>query len=604
MKNIYYKSSEGVVINLIEKPYMMLSETDLLNWEWQYETVGTNYPYISAFKNQMVSKAISVRVSGATEDVFYNNLEHLIEVVDRDVRLNQAGRLYCGDYYIECFITGTTKAKVFRKTYTTLGLTILAENGDWKSIQDQSYSGVSGGKYINKYCVPSVSSNENDYEYGVVEDTQGTFTFTADYSQGFDVSYYTTFTFESVSANVQYRFFPNEAYTTVTPSDCPLEIDVSNKDKIEVKPSTFCTISYSMTVEPNASFISWQTSEYDEVREFVLDLGDVTSIESITGIKVANLVGETHTASMMLSQDNINWSTAETVTMSGTSDYSLDHTPSTPIDIRYIKITSDGLFKVSSRTFKIEAHFTGEEQNLATSVVVSNEGLRSYNYEITEQGLVETSFNIDTYASVGIFVGLVLTLPEPTTIVAINNLSIKNKGTNATNFYIKNQSDNTIDSATVQPNETINYSWSGEEEVEQVKLGVFGIAHFEVTSSNFEILEEQTEAPHRYILNENYVPSDVIIKINGPTTSPSIMIGDNQYGAENITLDDGEYLEINTQDETIQHYVDSEGWVNVFNHRLDDTFEKIEVGTSEITWQGNLDIDIRLLNSRSDPKWN
>ena len=604
MKNIYYKSSEGVVINLIEKPYMMLSETDLLNWEWQYETVGTNYPYISAFKNQMVSKAISVRVSGATEDVFYNNLEHLIEVVDRDVRLNQAGRLYCGDYFIECFITGTTKAKVFRKTYTTLGLTILAENGDWKSIQDQSYSGVSGGKYINKYCVPSVSSNENDYEYGVVEDTQGTFTFTADYSQGFDVSYYTTFTFESVSANVQYRFFPNEAYTTVTPSDCPLEIDVSNKDKIEVKPSTFCTISYSMTVEPNASFISWQTSEYDEVREFVLDLGDVTSIESITGIKVANLVGETHIASMMLSQDNINWSTAETVTMSGTSDYSLDHTPSTPIDIRYIKITSDGLFKVSSRTFKIEAHFTGEEQNLATSVVVSNEGLRSYNYEITEQGLVETSFNIDTYASVGIFVGLVLTLPEPTTIVAINNLSIKNKGTNATNFYIKNQSDNTIDSATVQPNETINYSWSGEEEVEQVKLGVFGIAHFEVTSSNFEILEEQTEAPHRYILNENYVPSDVIIKINGPTTSPSIMIGDNQYGAENITLDDGEYLEINTQDETIQHYVDSEGWVNVFNHRLDDTFEKIEVGTSEITWQGNLDIDIRLLNSRSDPKWN
>ena len=128
--------------------------------------------------------------------------------------------------------------------------------------------------------------------------------------------------------------------------------------------------------------------------------------------------------------------------------------------------------------------------------------------------------------------------------------------------------------------------------------------YVEVTSSNFEILEEQTQAPHRYILNENYVPSDAIIRIYGPTTSPSIMIGDNQYGAENITLDDGEYLEINTKDETIQHYVDSEGWVNVFNHRLDDTFEKIEVGTSEITWQGNLDIDIRLLNSRSDPKWN
>ena len=45
------------------------------------------------------------------------------------------------------------------------------------------------------------------------------------------------------------------------------------------------------------------------------------------------------------------------------------------------------------------------------------------------------------------------------------------------------------------------------------------------------------------------------------------MIADSNYGAENITLAEGEFLEINTQDETIKHYVDSEGFVNVFNHR-------------------------------------
>ena len=593
---IYYKSSEGVVVNLIETPYMMLTETDLLNWEWQYETVGNNFPYATAFKNQMVSKTFKLRVSGSSETDFLNNLEHLVETVDRDTRLLQKGKLYFGDYYLECLIIGCEKAKVYKKTYTTLQLKVLAEDGDWKSTQDQSYSGVSGGKYINKYCVPSVSSNENDYEYGVVEDTQGTFTFTAQFSQPYNVSYYMTFTFESVSANISYKL-DNGSDVTVTPSDCPLEIDVSSANNIVITPSQFLTISYSMTAEPNANYINWSSAVDDETREFVLDLGDITSVESVSEMFITNLTNSQQTAKMELSQDGINWLTAETETLNANQTKELGLTTLT--DFRYLKVTSSGQFQVNSRTFKIEAHFTGEEQNLAKSVIVSSSALNNYTYEITEQGLVEMSIG---FYSVGYPAQMIFTLPETTTIVSINNLTIKNNES-ATRTLEVIGDNRVLDTVTLTANSTTNYSWSGEEEVSVVKLQL-QCRDVEITSSNFEILEEQTEAPHRYILNENYVPSDAIIKIYGPTTFPSIMIGDNQYGAENITLDDGEYLEINTKDETIQHYVDSEGWVNVFNHRLDDTFEKIEVGTSEITWQGNLDIDIRLLNSRSDPKWN
>lgn len=593
---IYYKSSEGVVVNLIETPYRMLTETDLLNWEWQYETVGNNFPYATAFKNQMVSKTFKLRVSGSSETDFLNNLEHLVETVDRDTRLLQKGKLYFGDYYLECLIIGCEKAKVYKKTYTTLQLKVLAEDGDWKSTQDQSYSGVSGGKYINKYCVPSVSSNENDYEYGVVEDTQGTFTFTAQFSQGYNVSYYMAFTFESVSANIQYKL-DNGSDVTVTPSDCPLEIDVSSANNIVITPSQFLTISYSMTAEPNANYINWSSAVDDETREFTLDLGDITSVESVSGMFITNLTNSQQTAKMELSQNGINWRTAETETLNANQTKELGLTTLT--DFRYLKVTSSGQFQVNSRTFKIEAHFTGEEQNLATSVIVSFAPSSIQTYTITEEGIVEL---YRKFASSGYPIQMTFTLPETTTIVAINNLTIKNNENETRALYIKGD-DQTLDTVTLSANSTTNYSWSGEAEVSVVALQLQS-RNVEVTSSNFEILEEQTEAPHRYILNENYVPSDAIIRIYGSTTSPSIMIGDNQYGAENITLDDGEYLEINTKDETIQHYVDSEGWVNVFNHRLDDTFEKIEVGTSEITWQGNLDIDIRLLNSRSDPKWN
>lgn len=591
---IYYKSSEGVVVNLIETPYRMLTETDLLNWEWQYETVGNNFPYATAFKNQMVSKTFKLRVSGSSETDFLNNLEHLVETVDRDTRLLQKGKLYFGNYYLECLIIGCEKAKVYKKTYTTLQLKVLAEDGDWKSTQDQSYSGVSGGKYINKYCVPSVSSNENDYEYGVVEDTQGTFTFTAQFSQGYNVSYYMTFTFESVSANISYKL-DNGSDVTVTPSDCPLEIDVSSANNIVITPSQFLTISYSMTAEPNANYINWSSAVDDETREFVLDLGDITSVESVSGMFITNLTNSQQTAKMELSQDGVNWATAKTETLNANQTKELGLTTLT--DFRYLKVTSSGQFQVNSRTFKIEAHFTGENQNLATSCVVSS--APNQTYIVTEEGIVEL---YKRYTNVGIITKMDFTLAETTTVVEINNLTLTNNDSASRTFVVYGDN-NVLDTVTVNANSSTNYSWSGEEELSTISLGVKA-QNFEISSSNFEILEEQTEAPHRYILNENYVPSDAIIRIYGPTTFPSIMIGDNQYGAENITLDDGEYLEINTKDETIQHYVDSEGWVNVFNHRLDDTFEKIEVGTSEITWQGNLDTDIRLLNSRSDPKWN
>ena len=314
MKDIYYKSSEGVIINLIGSDYTMLSETDLFNTEWQYETVGTNYPYISAFKNQMVSKTCTVVVSGTSNQNMLDNLEHLIEVVDRDVRIGQMGRIYYGNYYRECYCTATEKSKTEGKTKCPVGLTFVSEDGDWKSTQDQSYSGVSGGKYINKYCVPSVSSNENDYEYGVVEDTQGTFTFTAQFSQGYNVSYYMTFTFESVSANISYKL-DNGSDVTVTPSDCPLEIDVSSANNIVITPSQFLTISYSMTAEPNANYINWSSAVDDETREFVLDLGDITSVESVSGMFITNLTNSQQTAKMELSQDGINWATAKTETL-------------------------------------------------------------------------------------------------------------------------------------------------------------------------------------------------------------------------------------------------------------------------------------------------
>ena len=612
---IYYKSSEGVVINLIETPYRMLTDTDLLNWEWTYETVGANYPYATAFKNQMVSHSFNLRVSGNSEADFLNNLEHFVEVVDRDARLNQKGKIYFGDYYIECLIVGCSKDKVYKKTYTKLQLKVLAEDGDWKNNQFQTYSGLSGGVWINKYSIPIVSSSEQNFSYGEPTKEEASFRIPSDIEVSRNLNGCETFTFISVDHNVDYRFDPNGNYSTVTPSDCPLEIDTSSYDldaKIYMKSISTTLIHWSIEPDEDATMIDWTNEPNDIEPIFTIDLGLPTQIESITGLDIGK--GSNYFSGsecyLKISEDGINWTQIDSCEIpSATGVYeTLGNTWSSSYPtVRYIRVMSSLVnvsplfapFCLRTKSFKVKARFTGEEQNLATSVMVSSAPSNIQTYTITDENIVELyrKFN-----SIGYPITMTFTLPTTTTIVAINNLVIENNDSVSRTLDILDENDNIIDSCVVSANSTANYSWSGEEEVSQIKFSMQS-SNVVVTSSDFEILEKQTQAPHRYLLNDNYCPSDAIIKIYGATSSPSITIGSNQYGGENFNISSTQWLEINTKDETMV-LTDGEGTENVFYHRLEKSFEPIDVGTQEILWSGNLQVDIELLNARSDPKWN
>lgn len=602
---LYYKSSEGTVLNLIGDEYKMLSETDLFNTEWQYEIVGSNYPYISAFKNQMVSKSCTVVVSGTTNDDLKDNLEHLIEVLDRDVRLNQVGAIYYGNYYRKCICTATEKGKVEGKTKTNVTLTFVAENGDWQSEQLSTYSGLSGGKYLNNYCVPSISSSE--ISYGSNSEITGSLQTNAEARVYLDVGTAQTVTIESATESFKYSILNSSDWVTVEPTDCPIDIDVSSKilnTQISFGVvSNTSVLEYTMTPLENSSSINWTPTNADTTPTIIFDLGEITTLSSISGINIGRAYGSSaSTVSLEISDDGETYTTveSESVPSSYTSVVELSHTwSSSRPSARYIRVSGTN-YLIRTKTFIIEAFYTGEEQNLATSSTVSYAPSSVQTFTIDEFGNVQF---MRKYTNLMAQTGAVFTLPNTATIVAVNNLVIKNNESTARTFKLLDENHNDLDTVEVSANSTLNYSWSGEVETSQLEF-LFITNNGEITSSNLEFLEEQEEAPRRYVLNENYVPSDVIITIYGATSSPSIMIGENQYGAENITLLADEMLEINTRDETIKHYVDSDGWVNVFYHRLNDTFEKIENGSSEITWDGNLKVDIELLNARSDPKWN
>ena len=619
---IYYESSEGTVLNFISEEYKMLTETDLFNTEWQYETVGTNYPYVSAFKNQMVSRAFTVMVRGSTTNALRDNVEHLMDVIDRDVRLKQVGRLYVDNYFKEGYFIATEKSKIYETTKTSIALTFLSEEGDWKSEQLSVYEGLSGGEYLNPYSVPVVSSNEENYSFGESEGVEGSVELNAQYTSYVDIGSADTFILKGYGATVQYKL-PNDAdWTTV--SHFPYEIDVSSvplyvneggrktNARISLHSSENGTLEYETVASENSTTIDWTPSSDDDEPIFTIDLGVASQLKEIVGLDIAQ--GHTpvsdETVSLQVSANGVDWTTvdSETIPTSIGEVVTLNHTWTGNYPLaRYIRVHSSPIgssttefanYSVQSKHLKIKAHFEGENQNLALSSIFS-----SGDVEVEEWDLNTTlDFTLQGANSSHWFT---FKLPTATTVVEIGSITLQSSEN--TPVYVDYVDSENISHrigivvATSQGT-VLNFDNMELEDVTAISFDSIGAVKY--TATNFKILEEQTVAPHRYVRNDNYVPSDAIITIYGATTQPTIMIGDNQYGAEDETLGSDETLVINTKDETIRHYTDGEGYTNLFYKRLDETFEKIDVGSQEIIWEGNIRVDVELLNSRSDPKWN
>lgn len=142
MKEIYYLTSKGVRINLIQEPYMMLEETDLFDYKWEQISSGENFPKIKGMKKGFVSPQFTIDVSGSTESEFANNLENLISAFDGDVYRNKMGRLYVGNNYRNCFIQGATFPKVFKTKMASVGFTAISDVADWVEWETVEFGGA------------------------------------------------------------------------------------------------------------------------------------------------------------------------------------------------------------------------------------------------------------------------------------------------------------------------------------------------------------------------------------------------------------------------------------------------------------------------------
>lgn len=130
---IFYESSYGEFVYLDRLPYMMLSDTDVFNYEWGYNT--QNNKTIYNIKKGVVKNKIKLRIFGSNEHDFYENLNTLERVFDKDTTESRQGKLWFYNdndegYFLLCNVITNKKQKFLKKNNSVFEFEILS-NGFW-----------------------------------------------------------------------------------------------------------------------------------------------------------------------------------------------------------------------------------------------------------------------------------------------------------------------------------------------------------------------------------------------------------------------------------------------------------------------------------------
>lgn len=110
--------SEGIFVN----------SNDLRDFSWEVININKK---ISSFKKGITSKKLPVVIKCDSEADCVTMKNRLFEVCEKDVIARKCGRLYIGDYYLRCFVTGSTKSSYSSKDYLKVTLTLTTDFPYW-----------------------------------------------------------------------------------------------------------------------------------------------------------------------------------------------------------------------------------------------------------------------------------------------------------------------------------------------------------------------------------------------------------------------------------------------------------------------------------------
>lgn len=136
--NIYYKSSSGQVLDFMDCPYK-ISESDLFDYEWEYENTERRTQKITNFKRGTTEKTVTISIVAGEYTQYLNSVSKLLEVVETDVLNLTPGRLYVDEEYLTCYIYKSHKKKWYPGVPFIVNIfSVVSETGLW--VRESSYS--------------------------------------------------------------------------------------------------------------------------------------------------------------------------------------------------------------------------------------------------------------------------------------------------------------------------------------------------------------------------------------------------------------------------------------------------------------------------------
>lgn len=142
---------------------LFVNENDLRDFAWG---ITSKNDKISSFKKGIVSKTIPIilKCNSEAEGLYLRN--RLFEVFEKDVLTQKYGKIHIGDYYLQCYITGTKKTDyLINMNYMVISATVQTDLPNWVKETTTIYS--LSNKSTDKYL---------DYPYDFAHDYKNTLT--------------------------------------------------------------------------------------------------------------------------------------------------------------------------------------------------------------------------------------------------------------------------------------------------------------------------------------------------------------------------------------------------------------------------------------------
>lgn len=131
---------------------VFVNYNDLHDYRWQYTADGDK---ISVLKRGIVSKLVPVVIACQNPDDGILMINQIMEYSEKDILVKQPGRITLGNYYLPCYIVGSTKTDYLSKRgYLQTALEILTDQAAW--IKETKFSFNYGESHY-------MSGNDMDY---------------------------------------------------------------------------------------------------------------------------------------------------------------------------------------------------------------------------------------------------------------------------------------------------------------------------------------------------------------------------------------------------------------------------------------------------------